>query len=264
MLYTPAPEFHGQETFTYTVDGEFTATITVSVNPSVFSDDSFNVQQNSQSNSLAVLSNDHFPANYRGAKHITAVSATKSGGAVSIDPTTALVRYTPAKDFYGRDSFTYTVDGVQTATVNVTVLRRLRDDQFHVSISSQENVLPVLVNDDFGSTYTSAKRITAVNASAGGGTVVIAADGHSVLYTPQAGFQGNDSFTYEVDGQFVATATVTVSDTRSLPAARFNAASDLEAYLKNAGLAKYADQFGKEVPSWWGGWYLRGINNALF
>jgi uncharacterized secreted protein with C-terminal beta-propeller domain len=257
VLYTPAPEFHGQETVTYTVDGEFTATITVSVNPSVFSDDTFNVQQNSQSNSLAVLSNDYFPTNYRGAKHITAVSATKSGGAVSIDPTTALVSYTPAKDFYGRDSFTYTVDGVQTATVHVTVLRRLRDDQFHVSISSHENELSVLVNDDFGSSYTSAKRITAVKASAGGGTVVIAADGHSVLYTPQAGFQGKDSFTYEVDGQFVATATVTVSDTRSLPMPRFSTASDLEAYLKNAGLAKYADQFGKEAPSWWG--YGRGI-----
>jgi uncharacterized secreted protein with C-terminal beta-propeller domain len=252
VLYTPAPEFRGEETFTYTVDGQFTATITVSVSPSVFSDDRFNVEQNSQSNSLAVLSNDKFPANYRGARQITAVSAAKSGGAVSIDPTTALVRYTPGKDFYGRDSFTYAVDGVQTATVNVTVLRRLRDDQFHVSISSQDNVLPVLVNDDFGSTYSSPKRITAVKGSAGGGTVTIAADGHAVRYTPKPGFQGNDSFTYEVDGQFVATATVTVSDTRSLPAARFNAPSDLEAYLKNAGLAKYADQFGKEAPSRWG------------
>jgi hypothetical protein len=252
VLYTPAPDFHGQETFTYTVDGEFTATIGVSVNPSVFSDISFDFEQNSPSNSLAVLNNDIFPANYRGAKHITAVGDAKSGGIVSIDPTSALVRYTPAKDFYGRDSFTYTVDGVQTATVNVTVLRRLRDDQFHVATSSQENVLPVLVNDDFGSTYTSVKRITAVKGSAGGGTVVIATDGHSVLYTPQAGFQGNDSFTYEVDGQFVATATVTVSDSPSLPAARFSTASDLEAYLQSAGLAKYADQFGKEAPSWWG------------
>jgi hypothetical protein len=260
VLYTPRPEFHGRETFTYTVDGEFTGTITVSVNPSIFSDDKFNVEQNSQSNSLAVLSNDHFPANYRGGKQITAVSATKSGGAVSIDPTSALIRYTPAKDFYGRDSFTYTVDGVQTATVSVTVLRRLRDDRFHVSISSQENVLPVLVNDDFGSTYKSPKRITVVYASAGGGTVAIAADGRSVLYTPRAGFAGNDSFTYEVDGQFVATATVTVSDTRSLPAPRFSTASELEAYLKSGGLAKYADQFGKEVPRWG---YLRGIHNDV-
>ena len=73
-----------------------------------------------------------------------------------------------------------------------------------------------------------------------------------VLYTPQAGFQGNDSFRYEVDGQFIATATVTVSDTRSLPAPRFNTASDLEAYLKNAGIAKYADQFGKEGSWGWG------------
>jgi hypothetical protein len=51
---------------------------------------------------------------------------------------------------------------------------------------------------------------------------------------------------------------VTVSDTRSLPTARFNAASDLETYLKNAGLAKYADQFGKEAPSWWGGYFSLG------
>jgi uncharacterized secreted protein with C-terminal beta-propeller domain len=254
VLYTPAPDFHGQETFTYTVDGEFTATMTVSVNPSVMADDTFNVEQNGPNNSLAVLSNDFFPANYRGGKQITAVSATKSGGVVTIDPTTALVRYTPAKDFFGRDSFTYTVDGVQTATVNVTVLRRLRDDQFHVAMSSQDNLLPVLVNDDFGSTYTRAKRITAVKGSAGGGTVAIAADGHAVLYTPNADFTGNDSFTYEVDGQFVASATVTVSDTRSLPPPRFSTATDLETYLKNAGLAKYADQFGKEVPSWWGGY----------
>lgn len=254
VLYTPAPEFHGQETFTYTVDGEFTMTINVSVNPSVMADDTFNVEQNNQSKSLGILNNDVFPATYRGAKRVTAVSDTKSGGVVSIDPTTALVTYTPAKDFYGRDSFTYTVDGVQTATVNVTVLHRLRDDQFHVAMSSANNVLSVLVNDDFGSTYSNAKRITAVTASDGGGTVTIAADGHSVLYTPRAGFQGNDSFRYEVDGRFVATATVTVSDTPALPTARFDTASDIEAYLKNAGLAKYADQFGKDVPRWWG-WY---------
>src|SRR6185369_15321892 len=92
------------------------------------------------------------------------------------------------------------------------------------------------------------------NASAGGGMVVIASDGQSVLYTPQAGFQGNDSFTYEVDGKLVAAATVTISDTRSLPDPRFSTASDLETYLKEAGLAKYADQFGKESWSRWGGY----------
>ena len=44
-VLTPGPEFHGQETFT--VDGEFTATITVSVNE-VMADDTFNVEQNSR------------------------------------------------------------------------------------------------------------------------------------------------------------------------------------------------------------------------
>ncbi|MGR3378837.1 beta strand repeat-containing protein [Salipiger abyssi] len=155
---------------------------------------------------------------------------TASNGSVSIndnatpgDTTDDSVIYTPDGGFSGSDSFTYTVSdgngGVDTASVTVNV---------------QGNTAPVANNDFAATTYQTPVTIDAggndidadgdalsVTAAgpAGNGTVIIDDNGtpgdssdDRIVYTPDTGFSGSDSFSYTVsDGTDSATATVSVS-----------------------------------------------------
>lgn len=128
FTYTPNPDFHGPDSFTYQIadtDGEVsTATVHITVNPVV--DIQNDVASVDEDNSVAidVISNDDFED--LGA----AVTSVTQGanGVVSINPD-GTVTYTPNLNFHGSDSFTYTVttagssttQNTETATVNVTV-----------------------------------------------------------------------------------------------------------------------------------------------
>ena len=74
---------------------------------------------------------------------------------------------------------------------------KAKPDFFTVDPSSLGNVLDVLVNDNVAPPKTLT--ITAITQGANGGSVSIAADGKSVVYTPPAAYVGHDSFTYTVD-----------------------------------------------------------------
>ncbi|TQV85539.1 Ig-like domain-containing protein [Aliikangiella coralliicola] len=124
IVYTPASDFSGTETFTYVVKdnkgGTGQGTVTVVVTPNVAPqavNDSVTVKQDSTNNQIDVLANDTDAdqgdtltldsINYSGSG-----TATISGGKVS---------YTPAKDFHGTETFTYTVKDAAGASAQGTV-----------------------------------------------------------------------------------------------------------------------------------------------
>ena len=77
----------------------------------------------------------------------------------------------------------------------VTLVSPLVDDMFWVSSGTVAEPLDVLVNDRMGSIETGTV-ITNVTEPVAGGSVEIAADGLSLLYTAADGFVGLDSFEY--------------------------------------------------------------------
>ncbi|MCC9641513.1 peptidylprolyl isomerase [Rhodopirellula sp. JC740] len=86
------------------------------------------------------------------------------------------------------------------------------DDTFTVVSGSGQNTLDVLANEastaDPGETLT----ITGVGTASNGGTVTVASDGLSILYTPAANFIGTDTFQYTLsDGTSTDTVQVTVN-----------------------------------------------------
>ncbi len=170
---------------------------------------------------IPVLANDSDPES--DALAVSAVTQGANGGvAINSDGT---VTYTPNARFSGADSFTYTVSdgngGFDTATVNVTVNRLntnpvAQDD----AVSTNEDtavVVPVLVNDS--DPDGDALAVSDVTQGANGG-VAINADG-TVTYTPNANFNGADSFDYTIadgNGGFAtATATVTITGVNDAP-----------------------------------------------
>jgi hypothetical protein len=128
VIYTPAAGFVGTDSFTYTItdgqSGSATATVTVNVMagnlPPVAVANTVSISAGTSA-TIAVLANDSDPYGYA----LTISSVTQGAhGTVTISGTS--VTYTPAADFVGTDSFTYTItDGYghfATAPVTVAVL----------------------------------------------------------------------------------------------------------------------------------------------
>jgi parallel beta-helix repeat protein/VCBS repeat-containing protein len=151
---------------------------------------------------INVLANDSDPDG--DSLFITEVTQGAKGN-VEINSDGTLT-YRPHRDANGTDSFTYTISdghgGRATASVAVTIAPindapLTQDDEAATQLG-----VPVTVNvrandsDPDGDPLT----VTAVSQGANG-SVVINTDG-TVTYTPNTGFFGVDSFTYEVsDGQ---------------------------------------------------------------
>ncbi|MEO1509624.1 MAG: Ig-like domain-containing protein, partial [Cyanobacteria bacterium J06633_23] len=235
VLYTPDAGFNGTDSFSYTVydgkGGTDSATVNITVNPvddapvptntvPVANDDTATTDQNTAVQ-VQVLANDADADS--DALSVVSVSAG-SNGSTSINNNQIL--YTPNADFFGTDSFTYDVSdgngGTTTATVTVTVIEETppvvtnsvpvaNDDAVTTGQNTAVQV-QVLTNDS----DADGDVLSVVSASAGGnGSTSI--ENNQVLYTPNAGFFGTDSLTYDIsDGNGgTDTATVTVTVTQS-------------------------------------------------
>lgn len=179
-------------------------------------DDLYTVARNSVSNVFNVLENDFIPP----GDSITAVLAGQSsqGGAVSVG-TNNVLRYTPARGYFGQDTFTYTVvfASGKRETANVTVNVTLQfsdpvavDDSFDLPTNSISYPLNVLANDIEGA--GGALIITSFSTPNKGGSVSIGSGGVSLRYTPLRGFGGTEQFSYttvDANGK-TSTAQVTV------------------------------------------------------
>ena len=245
----------GNDWFSYTVDGQYEANVSVRY-PDWLQADGFVVDQNSGGNRLDVLANDFTASwivnrwgNYFGPRAITAVGVTERGGSVTIDASHRNLTYAPPADFYGTDRFTYTVDGFLQTTATVQVIRRVRDDKLRVEPDSHDNKLNVLTNDLMGADYRGAGRITGFSGLPGGetsagGAVTIAGDGKSVIYSPPSGFLGTDRFTYVVDDKLKAEVTVVVNSSLAELFPKFDSLSSLRQFLLDDALVAYDSLFG--------------------
>ncbi|MBK8161659.1 MAG: tandem-95 repeat protein [Gammaproteobacteria bacterium] len=235
LIYTPTADFFGIETFTYTVsDGQggtdsaiATVTVTPVNDPPVARDDDLIVAEDSTTLLALLADNGNGPDTDvdGGTLVITDVGITSQGGDAVINGAGDAVMYSPAADFFGTETFTYTVSdgqgGTDTALVTMTVTAINdapigRDDVFTVAFNSSNNTLAVLADNGSGAdTDADNDEIAVVSAGTPdhGGSVSPNPAQDALIYTPPAGFIGNESFTYTIsDGNGgVDTAAVTVN-----------------------------------------------------
>ena len=184
--------------------------------PPVANNDSATVLENSGANVIDVLANDSDPDG--DALTITAVTQGAHGSVVN---NTSNVSYTPGANFFGTDSFTYTISDGHGNTATATVTVRVDsppvavNDSYSVNQNTTLNVAApgVLGND----TDADGDPLTAALVSGPShGSLTFHADG-SFSYTPVSGFACHDSFTYKANDGFadsnVATVSITVNDT---------------------------------------------------
>lgn len=237
FLYRPQPNFFGTDNFVYRAnDGLLnanhlaTVTITVTeindapsaVNELLHSDE----DQTLIINQSALIVNDSAGPNEAGQTlTVTSVQTTsQQGGTVSLSG--GEIRYTPPANFFGTDTFTYTITDSGTtagsanplsATGTVTVqVREVNDppipgsrtDQMHENRPTANSVLQFSAQDLVNAaqpgpveerSWQSVRFVGVWANSVQGGTVTWDSATNLIRFVPSLHFAGADTFTYQVE-----------------------------------------------------------------
>ena len=223
--YTPDPNYHGSDSFTYRVnDGEANsgvATVSITVtpvnDPPVANDQSVSTPEDT-AKVITLVGTDidgdtltYIIVNQPAHGDLTGSGATRT--------------YTPDANYFGPDSFTFRVyDGninsnIATVSITVTAVNDtpVADDKNAVTLEDTPVDITFTGSDVEGTTLSFA-----IDSDPAHGT--LSGSGATRTYTPDLDFHGSDSFTYTAsDGGGVsapATVSITVTPVNDPPSAQ--------------------------------------------
>ncbi len=214
LVYTPAANATGTDSFTYKASdaSSSSAPVTVSITITPVNDapvaSPLNVSTLQDQTAYLTLNASDIDGN---ALTFSIVNAPIHG---TVGGTAPNYTYTPAAGYFGSDSFTYKVsDGSlnsATATVSITIQR--------VNKAPVASALAITTNQGQSSSLTLAGSdpdgdsisYTIVAAPAKG---TLSGTAPNLTYVPAAGYSGSDSFTYKVSDGSLSSAIATVSIT---------------------------------------------------
>jgi LPXTG-motif cell wall-anchored protein len=236
ITYTPDPGYTGTDTFTYAVcdtgspQNCDTAEVTITIEPAavlpvVTAVDDAETTDIDTPVDVDLLANDSATDGTLDAASVN-VTVQPSHGSVTIDPATGKATYTPNAGYSGTDTFTYEVcevdhpsicdTAVATITINpapVVPVVTAVDDAKTTTVDTPVDV-DLLVNDTVTNGTLDPASVN-VNVDPAHGTVVVDSATGKATYTPNAGYTGTDTFTYEVcsveDPAVCDTAVVTIT-----------------------------------------------------
>ena len=245
--YCNDPPGTSPDVFTYTLNGGSTATVSVTVscndNPPTAVDDSATVAEDSGASAIAVLANDTDTDG--GPKSVASVTQPPNGTVVITGGGSGLT-YQPNANYCNSqaggapDTFTYTLNGGDSATVSVTVTcvddpPTAVNDSATVLEDSGAAARDVLAND----LNADGGPITISSASdPANGTVAVTGGGTGLTYQPDPNYCNSqaggapDTFTYTLNGGSTATVSMTVTCAPDDPVVDASAGS--ASYTENA------------------------------
>jgi serine/threonine protein phosphatase PrpC len=241
LTYTPAPNYSGSDSFTYTLSdghgGTTTGIVTVTVtavNDAPIANTAVSTVAEGGAVVVDVLAGAMDPDG-----DALAVSAVTQPAHGTVTLVAGVVTYTPAPDYDGSDAFTYTVSdghgGTATGTVTVAVT-----PVNHAPVAGPAAAAPVAdggpVTIDVlaNATDPDGDPVAIASVTQGAHGTVAIVDG-AIVYTPDPGYTGADSFTYVVSDGHGGTATGTVNVTVTAAAGSGGGASSGDALLARGG-----------------------------
>jgi len=260
LIYTPANNFTGTDTFTYTICDALstpncaTATVTVTVtdigNP-IAVDDTYDVVENTTTILRTFLDND----NLADGAVLTSIDVALTNGTTILN-NDGTITYTALNGFSGEDIFTYTICDTDTpascATASVTIT--VADEGNPIAVEDAITVLKnqittinyVLDND----TLTDDAVLTSIDDTSTTGSVVLNTNG-TLTYEPNADFEGQDTFTYTIcddDSPTNNCTTATVSISVITPV-NFSIPSELQDYYSGVIFSEDTSLMFDEIES---------------
>jgi gliding motility-associated-like protein len=227
--YTPAAGYTGGDSFTVKIDdgkgGSTTVTVNITVNPVT---PPANNPPTGFGDSKTTKENTPVSGNVTGSDPdgdaLTFTKATDPAHGTVVVNADGTYTYTPTAGYTGLDNFNITISdgkgGTAIVTVNINVTAVIQDpvalNDGGETKANTPVTIDLLANDDGRNATLDLASIEIVAAPAHG-TVKVNEDG-TVVYTPDPGYTGDDTFTYQVknaNGQLsnVATVAVTVTAT---------------------------------------------------
>ncbi|MCB9996898.1 MAG: tandem-95 repeat protein [Rhodospirillales bacterium] len=245
FIYAPALNYHGPDSFNYTVldgnGGQDIGLVAITVDPvndaPVAQDDVFATDEDTALAGNLLGDNGNGIDDDVDGDALSVVGgtfATAQGGTLFISPDGSFM-YNPAADFNGLDTASYTLvdgqGGSDTAQLSIAVAPvndspEALNDAF-TGTENQEIEGNLLADNGSGADFDidgdSLQLVSDMTASAQGGSVIILGNGDFV-YMPPANYFGPDSFEYTVtDGQGgsdVGTAFLTIQPSNEAPVAQ--------------------------------------------
>lgn len=255
----------GVVTFTYRLDDQTgnglsdPATVTIVVNtPPIATPDTIDVTEDAELDVVAaVLAND---VDADGDVMNVTITESPTNGVLLFGDDGG-VTYTPNENFVGTDQLSYQLDDgtdsspIVVATFNVTPVNDVPVGAGDVYYTDTDQALTVgvansvLANDRDveGSVLTAT-----LQQSPSHGNLTLRADG-SFSYTPNAGYTGNDQFTYLASDGEAETAPITVTLLVGNPPVRINEVMAANAtVIETSTVATPGDRFPREkdTPDW--------------
>ena len=239
ITYTPTANYEGNDSFTYTVDDLFSGTsaaTTVTVTVNAINDapvavaDVVTTDEDTPIN-IDVAANDTDVDNGDSADNSTISLLTlPANGSASLNA--GVVVYTPDTNYAGSDSFTYAIDDQNGATSNTATvminITGVNDAPIAANDSAntdEDNAVTVnLVNNDSDVDGTVDATSVSIMGQPANGAVSVNATTGAATYTPNADFNGSDSFTYVVQDDAgatsnLATVSLTINSVNDAPVA---------------------------------------------
>lgn len=242
FTYTPAPFYSGTDSFTYAIDdgngGSNTYTVTInSVNINdapTASDANINAVEDIVYSGILPVATD---------LDLNQITYTLNTGAlhgtVNVNANGDFT-YTPTANYNGADNFTYTVsDGLggsntYTISINIAAVNDL-------PVANNDNITGLEDNSVTGNVLTNdsdleSPTLNAVVVSGPANGILTLNSNGSFTYTPNANWNGTETFTYKAndgtDNSNVATVTIAITPINDAPN---NSAVTLPTILKDSG-----------------------------
>ncbi|MDO8342649.1 MAG: retention module-containing protein, partial [Cellvibrio sp.] len=216
FVYTPNTNYNGSDSFVVTGSdgngGSTTSTVTIGINP--INDAPVSSDQNLVTDEDTPIDGQVLASDVDGDTLGYSVSGQPTNGTVVLNPATGGFTYTPNANYNGSDSFVVTISdgngGTTTSTINIGVTP-VND----APVSGDQNLTTAedtpLPGQVVATDIESDTLAYVVSGQPTSGTVALDPATGSFVYTPNANYNGSDSFVVTISDGNGGTTTSTIN-----------------------------------------------------